>query len=136
MDTYSADDIRPTDIRITYPVGTHTFVHDDDGSWHLDLTGPIEVAPADGEHYKVGPYDDDGVMRVLGAFVREPRVEQPEVRMPSAEDARRKLAVTLFTDQVKRQRPDSDYTADIEYLDAALVAFADQWAALMTPDEA
>ena len=51
------------------------------------------------------------------------------VRRPNHEDARRYEAVEMLKRHVRAQRPDANYEADIEYLDRAILAFADEWVA-------
>lgn len=53
----------------------------------------------------------------------------PEVHPYDNEDARRDLAVEMMKQQARKARPGVNYDADLEYLDAALLAFADEWAA-------
>lgn len=52
-----------------------------------------------------------------------------EVRLADNEDARRELAVEMFKRHVRAAGITVDYNADIEYMEHALVAFADEWAA-------
>jgi cytochrome c biogenesis protein ResB len=52
-----------------------------------------------------------------------------EVRFYDNEDARRELAVEMFKRHVRRAGITTNYDADIEYMDRALLAFADEWAA-------
>lgn len=54
---------------------------------------------------------------------------QSEVRPWNDEDRRRDLAVEMLKRHARAARPDTDYDADIEYLEYAVVAFADEWAA-------
>lgn len=51
-----------------------------------------------------------------------------EVRAYGPEDARRDAAVEMMKRHVRLAKVDCDYDADIEYLGAALLAFADEWA--------
>lgn len=54
-----------------------------------------------------------------------------EVRRANNEDARRELAVEMFKRCVRERGPDGvggGYDPDIEYLENAIVAFADEWA--------
>lgn len=59
----------------------------------------------------------------------------PGVRPHDGEDARRELAVEMFKRQVRAVGIGTDYDADIEYMEYALLAFANEWSAL-TPREA
>lgn len=52
----------------------------------------------------------------------------PEVRFFDSEDARRQEAVEMLKRHVRATRPDANYDADIEYLEYAVIAFADEWA--------
>lgn len=51
-------------------------------------------------------------------------------RLYDNEDARRDLAVEMFKQHVRAAGIRTDYDADIEYMEHALLAFADEWAAL------
>lgn len=52
-----------------------------------------------------------------------------EVRFANREDARREMAVAAFKRHVRADpRIKANYDADIEYMEYALLAFADEWA--------
>lgn len=53
-----------------------------------------------------------------------------EIRPYDDEDVRRDFAVEMFKRHVRVARPDVDYDADIEYLEYAILSFADAWAKL------
>lgn len=50
-----------------------------------------------------------------------------EVRPYGPKDARREAAVEMLKLHVRRAGIDTDYDADIEYIEHALLAFADEW---------
>lgn len=50
-----------------------------------------------------------------------------EVRFHNYEDKRREEAVRRFKFEVRRAGITTDYDMDIEYMDEALLAFADEW---------
>lgn len=52
----------------------------------------------------------------------------PTTRPYDNEDARRDLAVEMFKRHVRAAGIGTDYDADIEYMEHALLAFADEWA--------
>lgn len=52
----------------------------------------------------------------------------PEVRFATDEDYRRELAVKMMKRHLRAAGITTDYDADIEYMEHALVAFADEWA--------
>lgn len=52
---------------------------------------------------------------------------EQDARRPTERDARREAAVELLKTHVRRQRPDTDYDSDLEYLDEAILAFAEEW---------
>lgn len=51
-----------------------------------------------------------------------------EVRLPDARDERREAAVKMMKRHARAARPEADYEPDIEYLDEALLRFAEEWA--------
>jgi hypothetical protein len=50
-----------------------------------------------------------------------------EVRPYDEQDARRDAAVEMFKRHARAARPESNYDADIEWLEYAIIAFADEW---------
>jgi hypothetical protein len=55
----------------------------------------------------------------------------PEVRFHDADDIRREAAVEMLKRHVRATLPVRDagmYDADLEYMDRAIIAFADEWA--------
>lgn len=124
------------DSRFTDETPVILVVHTDAGA-----VAALEHLPDTLNPLNNGAYWQKGVRRIAGAITAAIRVRphrggprpEPgaEVRFHDAEDERRELAVKLMLDAAKKARPDANYEPDIEYLEHAVLAFGDTWAALM-----